>query len=104
MNRSQLSKVLFSGVFAANLAILSLSLPASAQNTDTPTQRPNTDVAPLQNDVVETQTQRDRDFNLGWLGLLGLAGLGGLTRKREQPMRSPKTNREPHTVGRSNDL
>lgn len=86
------------------MAILSLSHPASAQITDAPTQRPSTDIAPLQNDVVETQTQRDRDFNLGWLGLLGLAGLGGLARKREQPMRYPQNNREPNAVGRSNDI
>lgn len=64
MNRS-IPKLIGAGVISLSLAVLPLTLPASAQ-----------DAAPGAT-AVETE-QGDRDFDWGWLGLLGLIGLAGL--------------------------
>jgi len=64
MCRRQLLAIpLFVGVLGATL-----TLPASAQSTNTTTDR-----------TVTTKVDKvDRGFDWGWLGLLGLAGLMGL--------------------------
>ncbi len=94
MKRSDLSKVVGAGILAATLAVVPLSLPASAQTTTAP----RTDV-----DTPRTGTYtRDynNDIDWGWLGLLGLIGLAGLLpRKREE--RRYDVNREPDVTTRS---
>lgn len=80
MKRSNLSKIAAAGVLAGSLALVPLTLPASAQ-TGTEGGTYN------RSDVSNTDNTGDRDFDWGWLGLLGLAGLAGLARKREEPVR-----------------
>lgn len=89
MKRSDLSKVVGAGVLTLSLAILPLSLPASAQtggdsNTTTEdTSKPTIDTTPFQ------ETKDDHN-NWGWLGLIGLIGLANLFRK---PKEADATNR-----------
>lgn len=81
------SKILTASVIAASIAILPLSLPASAQ-TDTGTQ-PNTTTEDTTRPTIDTtpfQETKDGNNNWGWLGLLGLIGLANLFRKPKQPV------------------
>lgn len=73
MKFSSLSKWLGTGLLAAGLAVLPLTLPAQAQDTTTETY-----VEP-DGDVEEAETEDN--FDWGWLGLLGLAGLAGLAKR-----------------------
>lgn len=88
MKRSNLSKVVGAGILTLNLAILPLSLPASAQS-NAESNTPTVDTTPLQ----ETE---DDNNNWGWLGLIGLVGLVNLFRKSKPPVRH-----EPDVAGRS---
>lgn len=93
MNVSKISKFIAAGVLATSVAVVPLNAPASAQTNTAPDTTTNT--APRQG---VNDTERDNDFDWGWLGLLGLAGLAGLAgRKREEPARY----RDPNEVGSS---
>ncbi|MEW5860263.1 MAG: WGxxGxxG family protein [Cyanobacteriota bacterium] len=82
MKNSNLSKLVGAGVLAASVALVPMTLPASAQ---TDTTAPDTTAVPQQG-VNNVGYEGDRDFNWGWLGLLGLAGLAGLAgRKNHEP-------------------
>lgn len=86
MKHSNLSKILGAGVLTLSMALLPLSLPASAQEgSGTGTTGDNMQTQGTDNTVAGEQG--DRDFDWGWLGLIGLAGLAGLARKREEPTR-----------------
>lgn len=78
MKLSNLSKVIGASVIAASVATVSYNLPASAQ----------TETAPRSTDTTTRQetysTNRDADFDWGWLGLLGLGGLAGLAGRKRQ--------------------
>jgi hypothetical protein len=92
MKRSNLAKLVGTGVLSLSLAIAPSILPASAQTgTDAPAGT-NTGV-----DSRAGYTENDRDFDWGWLGLLGLLGLAGLTRKPEERV----SYREPDVASRS---
>jgi len=81
MKLSNLSKVIGASVIAASLAV-SVNLPASAQTNTNTTDR--TYNSGTRQDTYSTN--RDADFDWGWLGLLGLGGLAGLAgRKRQEP-------------------
>ncbi len=87
MKRSFLSKFVGAGVLSLSVAVMPLTLPASAQ-TDAG--------AGTTGDTTQTQGTQyaetgDRDFDWGWLGLLGLAGLAGLA-KRNEPVRYQDPN------------
>jgi hypothetical protein len=87
MKRSNLSKVVGATVLAGSLAFLPLTYSASAQD------RTNTSAdTSARQDVSNTDTRGDRDFDWGWLGLIGLAGLAGLAKKREEPVRYRESN------------
>lgn len=81
MKNSKLSKVVGASIVAATLAVMPLSLPASAQ-TDT---APTTQTSPESNaptiDTTPLQETRNDNNNWGWLGLLGLIGLANFLRK-----------------------
>ena len=79
MKRSNLPKILGAGVLALSLAIMPLSLPASAQSPSAESTAPTLDTTPFQ----ET---KDDNNNWGWLGLLGLIGLANLLRKPQAPV------------------
>lgn len=101
MKRSDLSKVVGAGILAASLAVVPLSLPASAQSTtDT---APSTGVDTRRTDT-NTRDYSTRDYNdnndWGWLGLLGLIGLAGLLPRRREEHRY-EVNREPDATTRS---
>lgn len=87
MKNSKLSKVVGASVVAASLAVMPLSLPASAQ-TDTAPGAPTTQISPESNaptiDTTPFQETRNDNNNWGWLGLLGLIGLANLFRKPKQ--------------------
>jgi MYXO-CTERM domain-containing protein len=98
MKRTNLSKVVGTGVLALSLAILPSTLSASAQTgngSDTTTTTPNTTLDNTQTQGTDYAATGDRDFDWGWLGLIGLAGLAGLARKREEPTRY----RDPNVAG-----
>ena len=65
-----------------------LSSPALAQDAGTAGSRSASGSGSMSPDMgVERMSrtspiERDRDFDLGWMGLLGLAGLAGLRRKQ----------------------
>lgn len=99
MKISDLSKVLGASALAASIAILPLSLPASAQ-TDTQsspttenTTSPTFDTTPFQ------ETKNDHN-NWGWLGLLGLIGLANLFRKPKEPVRYTEPDTTPGSTPR----
>lgn len=94
MKRTNLSKVVGTGVLALSLAIVPSTLPAFAQ-TDTTNTAPNTTLDNTQTQGTDYAATGDRDFDWGWLGLIGLAGLAGLARKREEPTRY----RDPNVAG-----
>ncbi len=87
MKHSNLSNLIGASAIGLSLAILPLSMPASAQTDTAPgtTTSPGTTTEPLQG--TNNAEQGDRDFDWGWLGLIGLAGLAGLSRKHEEPTR-----------------
>jgi hypothetical protein len=84
MKRSDLSKAIGAGIIAAGLAIVSPSLPASAQTNIAPGTNSTTTTTTPRSDVYRADA--DRDFDWGWLGLLGLSGLFGL-----MPRKRPET-------------
>ncbi len=91
MKVTHVSKVLSASVIAASLAILPLSLPASAQ-TDT---QPNTTTEDTTRPTIDTtpfQETSDGNNNWGWLGLLGLIGLANLFRKPKQTVQYTETD------------
>ena len=79
MKRSNLPKFVGAGVLALSLAMMPLSLPASAQSSTGESNAPVLDTTPFQ----ET---KDDNNNWGWLGLLGLIGLANLLRKPQAPV------------------
>lgn len=98
MKRTNLSKVVGTGVLALSLAIVPSTLPAFAQTgngSDTTNTAPNTTLDNTQTQGTDNAATGDRDFDWGWLGLIGLAGLAGLARKREEPTRY----RDPNVTG-----
>lgn len=82
MKNSKLSKVVGASIVAATLAVMPLSLPASAQTDSAPT---TTQISPESNaptiDTTPFQETRNDNNNWGWLGLLGLIGLANFLRK-----------------------
>lgn len=102
MKRSDLSKVVGAGILAASLAVVPLTLPASAQTTTDTTPSTGVDTRRTDTNTADYNTRGDDDNNdWGWLGLLGLIGLAGLLpRKREEPVRY-EVNREPDATTRS---
>ncbi|MEW5860264.1 MAG: WGxxGxxG family protein [Cyanobacteriota bacterium] len=96
MKNSNLSKLVGAGVLAASVALVPMTLPASAQ-TDTTTAPDTTTTAPIEG-VTTTNYEGDRDFDWGWLGLLGLAGLAGLAGRKSH---EPTAYRDPNEVGSS---
>lgn len=105
MKLANFSKVVGASLISASVAILPLSLPASAQTetqptTTTPnTTTPNTTTEDKTSPTFDTtpfQETKDDNNNWGWLGLLGLIGLANLFRK-------PKTTvySEPDVTTRS---
>ncbi|MBD1839032.1 WGxxGxxG-CTERM domain-containing protein [Coleofasciculus sp. FACHB-64] len=98
MKNSNLSKLMSAGVLAASVALVPMTLPASAQ-TDTTTSPGTTNTAPSQGvDNTNTNTEGDRGFDWGWLGLLGLAGLAGLAGRKNH---ETTAYRDPNEVGSS---
>ena len=88
MKHSKVSNLIGASTIGLSLAILPLSLPASAQTDTAPgtTTAPSTTTTePIQR--TDNTNTGDRDFDWGWLGLIGLAGLAGLSRKHEEPTR-----------------
>lgn len=85
MNNSKLSKVIGASIVAATLAVMPLSMPASAQTDTAPT---TTQTSPESNaptiDTTPFQETRNDNNNWGWLGLLGLIGLANFLRKPKQ--------------------
>lgn len=95
MKNSKLSKLIGAGILATSLAVLPLTLPASAQTTS-PSDSTTTDTTTTAPNQGVNNEQGDRDFDWGWLGLIGLAGLAGLAgNKRREPVayREPDTTR-----------
>lgn len=94
MKVTSVSKVLSASIIAASIAILPLSLPASAQ-TDT---QPNTTTPTTENttgptvDTTPFQETSGGNNNWGWLGLLGLIGLANLFRKPKQTVTYTETD------------
>lgn len=76
-----LPKIVGAGVLTVGLALMPLTLPATAQNSvDENTAAPGERVA---------DEEGDRDFDWGWLGLLGLIGLAGLKKQDSTEYRNP---------------
>lgn len=74
--KRNLTKAVGAGVLTLSMAIMPLTLPASAQTK-------TTDPGNNTTSTTTTTANDDGGFDWGWLGLLGLLGLGGLTgRKR----------------------
>lgn len=103
--KSNLSAIVGASVLAASVAILPLSLPASAQ-TDT---QPNTTTQPSPTtenttsptfDTTPFQETKNDNNNWGWLGLLGLIGLANLFRKPKEPVRYTETDTTSGTTPR----
>lgn len=88
MKNSNLAKVVGAGIVAASLAVMPLSLPVSAQTSNSPGSTTTTQTSPESNaPTIDTtpfqETKNDRN-NWGWLGLLGLIGLANLFRKPKE--------------------
>lgn len=76
-----LPKMVGASVLTIGLALMPLTLPATAQNSvDENTTAPGERVA---------TEEGDRDFDWGWLGLLGLIGLAGLKKQDSTEYRNP---------------
>lgn len=88
--KRNLTTAIGAGALTLSMAVLPLTLPASAQNTTEPgvTTSPNT--------TTNTTTYEDNNFDWGWLGLLGLLGLAGLAgrgrREEATRYRDPNTS------------
>lgn len=98
MKGSDLSKAIGAGVLTLSMAVMPLTLPASAQNNSpdgTGNTAPNTtvDTAPT---TGVADTTDDDGFDWDWLGLLGLIGLAGLAGKKRQ---EPTRYRDPDVAG-----
>ncbi len=98
MKRSNLSKFVGAGVLTLSMAIMPLTLPASAQTDTTSPGTGDAMQSPGTGDAMGTDgtadvagEEGDRDFDWGWLGLLGLGGLAGLA-KRSEPVRYQDPN------------
>ncbi len=87
MKNFNLSKIVGASVLAASIAILPLSLPASAQTNTTTEDKTSPTI-----DTTPFQETRDDNNNWGWLGLLGLIGLANLFRKPKEPVRYSDPN------------
>ncbi len=84
------TKAVGAGVLTLSMAIMPLTLPASAQTT-------TTDPGNNTTSTTTTTANDDGGFDWGWLGLLGLLGLGGLTgRKRNN---EAVAYRDPNATG-----
>ena len=94
MQISKLSKLVGAGILAASVAVIPFNLPASAQsNTGAGTTTGTGTTSGTTTSQGVDNTNRDNDFDWGWLGLLGLGGLAGLAgRKREEPVRYRDSN------------
>lgn len=77
MKTSMLTKSISASVLSLGLALLPVTLSATAQTTtgDTTT------------GTTTENYQGDNDFDWGWLGLLGLIGLAGLAKRNSEPTR-----------------
>lgn len=93
MKLSHLSKIAGASAIALSMAVMPLTLPASAQTDTAPNTAPGTTVETVPTDRVAYET--DDGFDWGWLGLLGLAGLAGLAGRKRQ---EPTAYRDPNTV------
>lgn len=80
MKISDLSKIFGASVLAATIAIIPLSLPASAQTDTQPSTTTEDKTSPTFDTTPFQETKNDNN-NFGWLGLLGLIGLANLFRK-----------------------
>lgn len=92
MKNNKLTTAFSASVIGLSLAVMPLTLPASAQtnNTDSGATTGTT--------TTDTTNYRgNNDFDWGWLGLLGLLGLAGLAGRgrREETTRY----RDPNAVG-----
>ena len=99
MKISDLSKIFGASVLAASIAILPLSLPASAQ-TDTQSSPTTEDRTSPTIDTTPFQETRNDNNNWGWLGLLGLIGLANLFRKPKEPVRYTEPDTTPGSTPR----
>jgi MYXO-CTERM domain-containing protein len=84
---SNVTKTIGAGVLTLSMAVLPLTVPATAQVTDAP----RTD-APLRTTAYDRN-----DVDWGWLGLVGLFGLAGLAGRRRDE--EPTRYRDPNTPG-----
>ncbi|MBA3439890.1 MAG: WGxxGxxG-CTERM domain-containing protein [Pyrinomonadaceae bacterium] len=92
-----LHKAVRTGVFTFGLAVLPLTISASAQNSSN-FNSANANYSTNTNAQTTRVVERDDDTDFGWLGLLGLAGLAGLLRKPKQTV----VDRTPDTPPRTN--
>ncbi len=99
MKISDLSKIFGASVLAASIAILPLSLPASAQ-TNTQPNTTTEDNTGLTVDTTPFQETKNDNNNWGWLGLLGLIGLANLFRKPKEPVRYTEPDTTPGSTPR----
>lgn len=99
MKVSDLSKVVGASVLAASIAILPLSLPASAQTNTQPSTTTEDKTSPTFDTTPFQETKNDNN-NWGWLGLLGLIGLANLFRKPKEPVRYTETDTTPGSTPR----
>lgn len=97
MKSSDLSKVVGASVLALSVAILPLSLPASAQTSTEPNPTNVDNNGPVL-DTTPFQETRGVADNWGWLGLIGLLGLLNLFRKGEEPGRYTELNQSNSSV------
>ena len=82
MKGSNFYKFIGAGALAASLAIIPLTLPATAQNTAPNATQPNGNVD--RTGPLEKHTNRGDTNDIGWFGLIGLAGLAGLAKRRRE--------------------
>ncbi len=91
MKDLNLSKIAGASLLAASIAILPLSLPASAQTNTQPNTTTEDKTSPTFDTTPFQETKNDNN-NWGWLGLLGLIGLANLFRKPKEPVRYSDPN------------
>ncbi len=84
------TKAVGAGVLTLSMAMMPLTLPASAQTT-------TTDPGNSTTSNTTTTSNDNGGFDWGWLGLLGLLGLGGLTGKKRN--NETTAYRDPNAVG-----
>lgn len=92
--KGKLTTVVGAGVLGLSMALVPLTMPASAQ-TGSGTSGTGTNNTGATT-TTTTRTNDDNSFDWGWLGLLGLAGLAGLAgrNRHEEPTRY----RDPNTT------